>query len=157
MVKTYKSNSSISINVVLSNKKNLHVSFIPSSSGISTFTTGDENIQKAIENHSSFRKLFRLAGTKGTDAELLIPAGTKGTDAEHLIPAESGGNIDPYEDAAEGSKEGSRQRMKAVKISDIATAKDYLADTFGISRTAMRSTKQILEKASEYGIVFEGI
>ena len=40
---------------------------------------------------------------------------------------------------------------------DIAAAKDYLADTIGISRTSMRSTKSILQKAAENGIEFVGL
>jgi predicted DsbA family dithiol-disulfide isomerase len=42
-------------------------------------------------------------------------------------------------------------------VSDIAAAKDYLADKFGISRTSMRSTKAILEQAAAHGIEFEGL
>lgn len=55
------------------------------------------------------------------------------------------------EEAAEES--GLRQ----VAVTDINAAKDYLADTFGISRTSMRSTKSILEKAAENGIQFVGL
>ena len=46
---------------------------------------------------------------------------------------------------------------RKVKVSDIASAKDYLADTFGISRTSMRSTKAIMEQAAANGIEFEGL
>lgn len=44
-----------------------------------------------------------------------------------------------------------------MKVSDLSAAKDYLADTFGISRTAMRSMKAITEQAAANGIEFEGL
>ena len=47
--------------------------------------------------------------------------------------------------------------LRKVNVTDIAAAKDYLATTFGISRTTMRSTKSILEKAAENGIQFVGL
>ena len=47
--------------------------------------------------------------------------------------------------------------IRKIKVSDIASAKDYLADTFGISRTSMRSSKAILEQAAAHGIEFEGL
>lgn len=47
--------------------------------------------------------------------------------------------------------------LRKVKVSDLAAAKDYLADKFGISRTALRSQKAILEHAAANGIEFEGL
>lgn len=50
MIKTYKANTNVSINVVLPSKKNLHISFTPLSNGSSLFTTDNEDIMRAIEN-----------------------------------------------------------------------------------------------------------
>ena len=47
--------------------------------------------------------------------------------------------------------------MRKVSVSDLAAAKDFLADTFGISRTSLRSEKAILDAAKEHHIEFEGL
>ena len=47
--------------------------------------------------------------------------------------------------------------LRKVSVSDFPSAKDYLAETFGISRTQLRSQKQILEQAAAHDIEFEGI
>lgn len=65
ITKTYKANTNISINVVLPSKKNLHIAFVPLSNGSSVFTTDNEDIQKSIENHYKFGKLFKLHSLHG--------------------------------------------------------------------------------------------
>ena len=47
--------------------------------------------------------------------------------------------------------------LKQVTVSDLAAAKDYLADKFGISRTTLRSKKAIVEQAAANGIEFVGL
>ena len=49
------------------------------------------------------------------------------------------------------------KNVKRVKVSDIATAKDYLANACGISRTVLRSEKSIMEQAEANGIEFYGM
>lgn len=149
-IKTYKANTNVSINIVLQSKKNLHITFTALSNGSSTFSTGDEEIQKAIERHYNFGKLFRLIGTqskasKKTAKEVELPASPKeGTgDNDSLI----GINEQATEEAGTG--------LKKVTVSDLAAAKDYLADKFGISRTALRSQKAIIEQATANGIEFD--
>ena len=39
----------------------------------------------------------------------------------------------------------------------VRMTKDFLADTFGISRTSLRSEKAILDAAKEHHIEFEGL
>ena len=65
ITKTYKANTNISINVVLPSKKNLHIAFVPLSNGSSVFTTDNEDIQKSVENHYKFGKLFKLHSVHG--------------------------------------------------------------------------------------------
>ena len=65
ITKTYKANTNISINVVLPSKKNLHIAFVPLSNGSSVFTTDNEDIQKSVENHYKFGKLFKLHSAHG--------------------------------------------------------------------------------------------
>lgn len=134
MRKIYKAKTNVSINVVLSNKKNLHISFNPLSNGSSTFSTDNEDVMNAIERHYNFGKLFRLDSV-----------------VDDTKPSEEVVEKAEIKDAAEGTG------LKRVKVSDIASAKDYLADTCGISRTALRSVKAIMEQAAVNGIEFYGM
>lgn len=127
--KKYRANTDISINVVLSSGKSLHVSFTPQSDGGSVMTTDNEEVQGALERHYRYGSLFRLESEEAENA------------------AEAEATAAPPEAAG----------LERVAVSDIASAKDYLADKFGISRTAMRTTSQIVEQAAAHGIEFEGI
>lgn len=113
----------------------MHVSFTPLSNGSSLFTTNDEILQKAIESHYNFNKLFSLL--KVEDLKPIAPKETEKTSSEET--------------------EVEKPKTTKVTVSDISVAKDYLADHFGVSRTAMRSTKSILEYAKLHGIEFIGI
>ena len=95
--------------------------------------------------------LVVLPPTKNGSSEKLHSESThNGEDT----PANETGRQDemPQEDAGDNNT-----TSRKVKVSDIASAKDYLADTFGISRTSMRSTKAIMEQAAANGIEFEGL
>lgn len=157
MTKTYKANTNISINVVLASKKNLHISFTPLSNGSSTFTTDNEEIMKAIESHYNFGKLFRLHSSQGESKKKAVkvesPANKKykkedNQPQDDITDETATENDEPAKEA---------ENMKKVKVSDLAAAKDYLADTFGISRTALRSMKAITEQAAAHGIEFDGL
>lgn len=130
MIKKYKSKSSISVNVVLGNGKSVHVAFTPQSDGSSVYATDNADIQQALERHRRFGRLFRLSAT-----------------------GEAGAARPSAQTAGQERKSGKR----TVKVSDIAAAKDFLADTFGTSRTSLRSEKAILEAARQHGIEFEGL
>ena len=173
LIKTYKANTNLSINVVLSSKKNLHISFTPLSDGSSIYTTSNEDIMNAIESHYNYGKLFRLHSMQGENLEQTAKvidinslSGAEVTPAENeaeVVPTvvNNEGEVTPAKNGAEVvptvvNNEG-EVALKKVHISDFASAKDYLADTFGISRTAMRSHKTILELAASHGIEFEGL
>lgn len=149
MKKTYKANTNISINVVLLNKQSKHISFIPLSDGSSTYTTDSEELMKAIERHYNYGKLFRLI--RITDEK------TRGEDSEAANVFDKSTPEDEKETIAVEKTSESATGLQKVAISDIASAKDYLADRFGVSRTMMRSTKSIVEQAAIHGIEFEGI
>lgn len=194
IIKTYKANTNISINVVLPSKKNLHIAFTPLSNGNSVFTTDNEEVQKSIESHYKFGKLFKLYATQGhsstkkpTVVKLPKESFTKEQPGENidtcgedtklthetqdsventtveLSKEQPGESIDTCGENTESthetqdSVENEDVILRKVKVSDIASAKDYLADTFGISRTILRSTKSIKEHAKEHGIEFEGL
>lgn len=138
MKKIYKSRSSISINVLLKSKKSLHVAFTPQSDGSSVFLTDNENVQYALEHHYQFGTLFKLDSVNEAD-------GTNGAN-----------EADEADEANGADEDKSDEGMRTVKVSDLGAAKDYLADTFGLSRTSLRTEKSILEAAKSKGIEFEG-
>lgn len=175
MIKTYKANTNVSINIVLASKKNLHISFTPLSNGSSTFTTDNEEVMKAIESHYNFGKLFRLFSVQGesvkkatkaveqpkTKVEKKEDAPAPVEDTDDAAGDENEVNpTNEAEDTDEGNDNedaGEESTLKKVTVSDFASAKDYLADTFGISRTTLRSQKAILEQAAANGIEFVGL
>lgn len=133
MTKHYSSDSQIAVNVVLSSGKSMHVSFTPLSNGSSVYSTDSEDVQEALERHYRFGSLFVLDHSDDPD-----------------------GSVDSEVDTGPGT-DHKGEDFKPVKVSDIGEAKDYLADTFGVSRTSLRSQKAILEAAKANGIVFEGL
>lgn len=148
MIKTYKANTNVSINVVLANNKNLRISFVPLSNGSSVYTTDKEEVMEAIERHYKFGTLFRLHSQH--DERKPDTVGTHS--ARLVVQGEASDDVSP-----EQEKSDNAVVLKKVKVSDLAAAKDYLADTFGISRTYLRSEKSIKEQASANGIEFDGI
>lgn len=147
MIKTYKANTNISINVVLpSSRKNLHIAFVPMSDGSSVFSTDNEEIQKGIECHYKFGSLFRFVGASNAKKP-------KHASGKADMGNENASQIDTEEtDGNEGNG-----TVTKVPVTDLSSAKDYLADKFGISRTSLRSAKAIMEQAALHGIEFEGI
>ena len=128
MTKKYTSKTNVSINIVLPSKKNMHVSFIPMSDGSSYYVTDNEDVQHGIEHHYQFGNMFKSTFLDEPKKKVEIDE----------VPKEE-------------------VQRRVVKVSDLAMAKDYLADTFGISRTSLRSEKTILEHAAMHGIEFDGI
>ena len=125
MMKAYKSNSHVSINIKIGDAY-AHISFTPKTAGGSVFYTDDDEVQKGIEAHPRYGKLFSL------DREIL-------PEPEH-IPAET--------------KDGSKDENITIKVSDLNAAKDYLCERYGISRTKLRSEKAIVAEAAARGVVF---
>ncbi|MCM1079086.1 MAG: hypothetical protein NC344_05595 [Bacteroidales bacterium] len=182
MIKTYKANTNVSINVVLESKKNLHVTFVPLSDGSSRFTTDNEDIQRGIESHYKYGKLFRLLEaedvvvkkknivrvaanakekkdaptTTKNETEQTVKS-TEETQDNATSTEETAEEIEVMEELADGEDEETEQGARVIKVTDLAAAKDYLADTFGISRTILRSKKAIVESGEANGIVFEGL
>lgn len=127
MIKTYKARTNISLNVFLEqSKKNLHVTFCAMSDGSSVFTTDDEHVQSGLEHHYKFGKLFKL------------------TDSQEAAPT--------VEAPAEAEAEAEGDEVEKVELSDWDSAKDYLADRFGLTRTTLRSHKAITDAAKAHGI-----
>lgn len=152
MTKTYKANTNVSINIVLPNKKNMHIAFTPQSDGSSIFVTDNAEIQNAIEHHYKYGVTFRLRKVAGQVPKFKTPASAS---------AQATSDVEVTEATAEALEDGETSctgtSLEKVKISDTSAAKDYLAERFGVSRTAMRSIKAIIEQATAHGIEFEGL
>lgn len=133
MKKHYKSKTAISINVVLKSKKSMHIAFTAQSDGSSVYTTDNPDVQYALEHHYKYGKLFKLVST------------------------ESEADIKAKKEAEEAAANEKKDEIRKVSVSDLAAAKDFLADTFGISRTSLRSEKAIVEAAKANNIEFEGL
>ena len=126
MTKKYIAYSHVAINVVLPKSgKGMHVSFTPITGGGSVYITNNEDIQKALERHSRFGKLFKI------DI-----------------------NYKEEEPVVEEAAAVEEPRAKVMKMASLDDAKAYLADNFGISRTKLRSKKQIEDAAAANGIEF---
>lgn len=133
MKKHYKSKTAISINVVLKSKKSMHIAFTAQSDGSSVYTTDNPDVQYALEHHYKYGKLFKLVST------------------------ESEADIKAKQEAEKAAANEKKDEIRKVSVSDLAAAKDFLADTFGISRTSLRSEKSITEAAKAHNIEFEGL
>jgi len=134
MTKHYISDSHIAINVTLDGGESVHLSFIALSNGGSVFSTDSEELQNAIERHYRFGDLFTLD-------HIEEPKNTSETANEEYTPV----------------KESEDGNIQKIKVNDLGEAKNYLADTLGISRTSLRSLKTILEVAKANNIEFEGL
>lgn len=133
-MKHYISDSHIAINVTLDSGESMHLSFIALSNGGSVFSTDSEELQKAIERHYRFGDLFILD-------HIEEPKNTSETTNEEYTSV----------------KESEDGNIQKITVNDLGEAKNYLADTLGISRTSLRSLKTILEVAKANNIEFEGL
>ncbi len=129
MIKKYKASSCIGINVVLPSCKSKHIAFMPQSDGSSIYETGNEDEQQALERHRRFGRLFKLVATGSAAMEKCKQEGD-----------------------AEAVEVGAGTELREVKVSDLPSAKDFLAEEFGVSRTVLRTEKAIMEAAKAHGI-----
>lgn len=130
MKKRYKAKSDVSINVALPSGKNLHIAFSPITNGGSVYYTDVEEVQKGLEAHSKFGKLFRVDESFDENAEKVK-------------------KVEPKPIITTG--------VKKIVISDPDAAKAYLSEKFGISRTKMKTIKAIKDEAMAHNIEFEGL
>lgn len=134
MTKHYISDSHIAINVTLDGGESMHLSFIALSNGGSVFSTDSEELQTAIERHYRFGDLFTL---------------------NHI--EEPKNTSETANDEYTSVKESEDGNIQKITVNDLGEAKNYLADTLGISRTSLRSLKTILEVAKANNIEFVGL
>ena len=133
MYKKYQAGTDLSFSVMVGNER-VRVVFEGKTMGCSIYGTRDEKLQKAIESHYWFKDKF------------------------FFVEA-----VDEKKEAAEAKKKAAArtkkiaEEKKTYSVTDIADAKDYLADTFGVSRTKMKTKEDVLAVAKEFGVELEGL
>lgn len=134
MFKKYQAGSDLAFSVMVGNER-MRIVFEGKTMGSSIYMTRDPKVQKAIESHYWFKDKFFLVET-----------------------------IDEKKEAAEAKKKAAVKTKKKVAdekkthvVADFEDAKDYLAETYGVSRSKMKTKEDILNIAKEKGVELEGL
>ena len=134
MFKKYQAGSDLEFSVMVGNER-MRIVFEGKTMGSSIYMTRDPKVQKAIESHYWFKDKFFLVET-----------------------------IDEKKEAAEAKKKAAAKTKKKVAdekkthvVADFEDAKDYLAETYGVSRSKMKTKEDILDIAKEKGVELEGL
>ena len=134
MFNKYQAGSDLAFSVMVGNER-MRIIFEGKSTGSSVYMTRDPKVQKAIESHYWFNDKFFLVES-----------------------------IDEKKEAAEAKKRADAKAKKKVAdekktlvVTDFEDAKDYLAETFGVSRSKMKTKEDILAIAKEKGVELEGL
>lgn len=130
MTKRYISATVISLNIMYKGKYKRHLCFDAAACSGSSYTTPDEEEQKAIEAHPMYGKTFS-------------------PDPYYQQPVVAD---EDEEDAADDAVE-----FETVAVSSLTEARDYLAENFGVARTKLRSREAIINAASANHIQFTGV
>lgn len=134
MYKKYQAGTDLSFSVMVGNER-VRVVFDGKTMGCSIYGTRDEKLQKAIESHYWFNDKF------------------------FLVEA-----VDEKKEAAEAKKRAAAKTKKKAAdekkthiVTDFEDARDYLAETFGVSRSKLKTKEDILSIAKEKGVELEGL
>lgn len=112
---------------VMVDNERVRVVFDGKTMGCSIYGTRDEKLQKAIESHYWFNDKF------------------------FLVEA-----VDEKKEAAEAKKRAAEEKKTHI-VTDFEDARDYLAETFGVSRSKLKTKENILSIAKEKGVELEGL
>ena len=108
-----------------------------------TYTTDNPVKQAIIENSPEFKNgrifLYSQEGKDETEEKEEKPSGDKKDEDE----------------TAAGQKAEAEKTV--VGVSDLQSAKDYLADKCGVQRGTLKTKQSIIDTAKVHGIEFEGI
>ena len=133
MYKKYQAGTDLSFSVMVDNER-VRVVFDGKTMGCSIYGTRDEKLQKAIESHYWFNDKFFMKEA-----------------------------VDEKKEAAEAKKRAAaKTKKKAAEkkthiVTDFEDARDYLAETFGVSRSKLKTKEDILSIAKEKGVELEGL
>jgi hypothetical protein len=134
MFNKYQAGTDLAFSVMVGNER-MRIVFEGKTMGSSVYMTRDPKVQKAIESHYWFKDKFFLAES-----------------------------IDEKKEADEVKKKAAAKAKKKVAdekkthvVTDFEDAKDYLAETYGVSRSKMKTKEDILDIAKEKGVELEGL
>lgn len=133
MFKVYQANCDIAFNIKQDGGSK-RIVFEGQSHGTSSYSTRDQKEQKGIEDHYWFNDKFFL---KESVDEKKLAAEAKKKNDEMAKRAASAKNVHT--------------------VTDVADAKEYLAERFGVSRSKMKTKADVLAVAKENGVELEGL
>lgn len=134
MFNKYQAGSDLAFSVMVGHER-MRIVFEGKTLGSSIYMTRDPKVQKAIESHYWFNDKFFLA----------VSIDEKKAAAE------------AKKKAAAKAKEKVADEKKTHIVTDLEDAKDYLAETYGVSRSKMKTKEDILAIAKEKGVELEGL
>lgn len=135
MFKKYQAGTDLAFSVMVGNER-MRIVFEGKSVGCSIYMTRDPKVQKAIESHYWFNDKFFLVESIDEKKEAAEAKKKK---------------------AAANTKKKAADEKKTHVVTDVEDAKDYLAETFGVSRSKMKTKEDILAIAKEKGVELEGL
>lgn len=133
MFNTYQAGTDLAFSVMVGNER-VRIVFEGKTMGSSVYMTRDPKLQKAIESHYWFNDKFFLAES-----------------------------VDEKKEAAEAKKKAAAKTKKKVDekkthiVTDFEDARDYLAESYGVSRSKLKTKDDILAIAKEKGVELEGL
>lgn len=133
MFNKYQAGTDLAFSVMVGDER-MRIVFEGKTMGCSIYMTRDPKVQKAIESHYWFNDKFFLVES-----------------------------IDEKKEAAEAKKAAAKAKKKVAEekkthvVTDVEDAKDYLAETYGVSRSKMKTKEDILAIAKEKGVELEGL
>lgn len=130
MRKIYKSDSGLAITIKYG-VTTKHINFDTMTLGNSMYATDDEKEQEGIESHSWYGDKFALAEVEDPEEEAKKAAAIAKKVAD---------------------KEAEEKELHTRQFSNVADAKEYVADTFGVSRTQLRSKDAVINVAKNHGV-----
>lgn len=130
MRKIYRSDSGIAI-TIRCGETTKHINFDTMTMGCSMYISSDEEEQKGIESHAWYGEKFVLAEVEDSKVEA----------EKAKVKAK-----------ADADKAAEEKELHTRTFSNVADAKEYVADTFGVSRTQLRSKDAIVNVAKVHGI-----
>ena len=134
MYKKYQAGTDLSFSIMVGNER-VRVVFEGKTMGCSIYGTRDEKLQKAIESHYWFNDKFFLVEAVDEKKEV----------------------AEAKKRAAAKTKKKAAEEKKTHIVTDFEDARDYLAETFGVSRSKLKTKEDILSIAKEKGVELEGL
>ena len=134
MFNKYQAGTDLAFSVMVGDER-MRIVFEGKTMGSSVYMTRDPKVQKAIESHYWFKDKFFLVEAVDEKKEA----------------------AEAKKRAAAKTKKKAAEEKKTHIVTDFEDARDYLAETFGVSRSKLKTKEDILSIAKEKGVELEGL